>query len=79
MVSFMQNGANNRTLTDLSFAQSGGNQINIGQDQGFDNIQFPFNCKVTYNTLNSFRSASTNIVFEIQINEPGQWMITLFN
>jgi hypothetical protein len=75
----MQNGANNRTLTDLSFAQSGGNQISIGQDQGFDNVQFPFNCKVTYNTLNSFRSASTNIIFEIQINEPGQWMITLFN
>jgi len=79
MFSFMQNGANNRSVTGLSFAESSGTLLSIGQDQGFDNIQFPFNCKVTYNTLNSFRSASTNIIFEIQINEPGQWMITLFN
>ena len=79
MFSFMQNGANNRTVSGLSFAESGGNLINIGQDQGFDHVQFPFNCKVMYSTLNSFRSASTNIIFEIQINEPGQWLITLYN
>lgn len=79
MFAIMQNGANNRTVTDLSFAETGGNLINIGQEQGFDNIQFPFNCKVTYNTLNSLRSVSIPIVFEIQINEPGQWKITLYN
>jgi len=79
MFSFMQNGANNRSISGLLFTESSGTLLSIGQDQGFDNIQFPFNCKVQYNTLNSFRSASTNIIFEIQINEPGQWMITLFN
>jgi len=79
MFAFMQNGANNRSLTGLSFADSGGTPLSLGQEQGFDNIQFPFNCKVTYSTLNSLRSASIDVIFDIQINEPGQWKITLFN
>jgi len=79
MFAFMQNGSNNRSVSGLLFAESGGNLINIGQEQGFDNISFPFNCKVSYSSLNSFRTSSTNIIFEIQINEPGQWLVTLYN
>lgn len=79
MFSFMQNGGNNRSVTGLLFTESSGTLINLGQDQGFDNVQFPFNCKVSYSTLNSFRSANTDVIFDIQINEPGQWLITLFN
>jgi len=79
MFSFMQNGGNNRSITGLLFTESSGTLINLGQDQGFDNVQFPFNCKVSYSTLNSFRSANIDVVFDIQVNEPGQWTITLFN
>lgn len=79
MFSFLQNGGNNRSISGLTFAESSGTLINLGQDQGFDNVQFPFNCKVSYSTLNSFRSANIDVVFDIQVNEPGQWMITLFN
>jgi len=79
MFAFMQNGSNNRSLTSLSFADSGGTPLSIGQEQGFDNVQFPFNCKVTYSTLNSLRSASIDVIFDIQINEPGFWQITLYN
>jgi hypothetical protein len=79
MFSFMQNGGNNRSVSGLLFTESSGTMINLGQDQGFDNVQFPFNCKVTYSTLNSFRSANTDVIFDIQINEPGHWLITLYN
>lgn len=79
MFAFMQNGMNNRSIAGLSFAESGGTAISMGQEQGFDHIQFPFNCKVTYTSSNSFRTASFEIIFEIQINEPGQWMVTLYN
>jgi len=79
MFAFMQNGSNNRSLTSLSFADSGGTPLSMGQEQGFDNVQFPFNCKVTYSTLNSLRSASIDVIFDIQINEPGFWQITLYN
>lgn len=79
MFAFMQNGMNNRSIMGLSFAEDGGTAISIGPEQGFDSINFPYHCKVTYSSLNSFRTASYDIVFEIQINEPGQWMVTLYN
>jgi hypothetical protein len=79
MFSFMQNGKKNLSITGLSFAESDGSPITMGQEQGFDNIRFPFNCKVSYTTLNSFQAASFQIIFEIQITEPGQWLVTLYN
>ena len=50
-----------------------------GLDQRFDNIRFPFTCKVNYSTPNSLRTATYEVVFEIEINEPGQWLVTLSN
>lgn len=79
MFSFMQNGMNNRALAGLSFAENSGTSFTMGLDQGFDSVQFPFTCKITYSTQNSLRTASYDVVFEIQITEPGQWMVTLFN
>jgi len=79
MFAFIQNGKSNVSITGLSFAQSDGSPLDIGQERGFDNIRFPFTCKVSYTSLNSFQSASFQNIFEIQINEPGQWMVTLYN
>lgn len=79
MFSFMQNGMNNRALSGLSFAENSGTSFTMGLDQGFDSVQFPFTCKITYSTQNSLRTASYDVVFEIQINEPGQWLVTLYN
>lgn len=79
MFAFMQNGWYNSSVTNLSFAEGGGTAITIGQEQGFDNVRFPFNCRVTYTTQNSLRTASFDVVFDIQINEPGMWKITLNN
>jgi len=79
MFAFKQNGWYNSSVTNLSFAEDGGTAITIGQEQGFDNVQFPFNCRVTYTTLNSLRTANIDVVFDIQINEPGMWKITLTN
>jgi len=79
MFSFMQNGMNNRALAGLSFAENSGTSFTMGLDQGFDSVQFPFTCKINYTTPNSLRTVNYDIVFEIQINEPGQWLVTLFN
>jgi hypothetical protein len=79
MFAFMQNGMNNRSITGLSFAESGGVSLTLGQEQGFDNIRFPFNCKVTYTSSNSLRTSTYDIIFEIRINQPGQWLVTLYN
>jgi len=79
MFAFMQNGKTNLSISGLSFAQSDGSPLDIGQERGFDNIRFPFTCKVSYTSLNSFQSSSFQNIFEIQITEPGQWMVTLYN
>ncbi|MFY9151621.1 MAG: hypothetical protein WAO52_06395 [Prolixibacteraceae bacterium] len=79
MFTFMQNGTDNYSITDLSFAGNAGTSLNIGRDQGYDNISFPFTCKVMYVTSNSLRTASYRCVFEVQINQPGQWQVTLYN
>jgi hypothetical protein len=79
MFSFMQNGMNNRSISSLSFAENSGSATTIGLDQGFDSIRFPFSCKVNYSTPNSLRTATYEVVFEIEINEPGQWLVTLSN
>lgn len=79
MFAFMQNGKTNPSISGLSFAESGGIPLDIGQERGFDNIMFPFSCKVTYTSLNSLQSASFSNIFDIQITEPGQWLVTLYN
>jgi hypothetical protein len=79
MFALMQNGNYNSSITNLSFAENGGTAISVGQEQGFENIQFPFSCKVSYKTQNSLRTASLDVIFDILINEPGQWKITLYN
>lgn len=79
MFAFVQNGKTNLSISSLSFAESDGSSISIGQERGFDNIRFPFTCKVTYTSLNSFQSATFQNIFEIQITEPGQWLVTLYN
>ena len=68
MFAFIQNGKSNVSITGLSFAESDGSPLNIGQERGFDNIRFPFNCKVTYTSLNSFQTASFQNIFEIRFN-----------
>jgi hypothetical protein len=79
MFAFMQNGMYNRSVSGLSFAESGGVSLTLGQEQGFDNIRFPFTCKVIYTSSNSLRTSTYDIIFEIRINEPGQWLVTLNN
>ena len=79
MFAFIQNGKANVSITGLSFAETDGSPLSMGQQKGFDNIRFPFSCKVSYTSLNSFQSASYGNIFEIQITEPGQWMVTLYN
>lgn len=79
MFAFMQNGMTNQSITNLSLSQSSGTPITIGNQEGFERIQFPFYCKVIYYTENSLRTINYDVTFEIEINEPGEWLVTLNN
>jgi hypothetical protein len=79
MFAFLQNGMINYSISNVSFGVVGGTPVSIGQEQGFENIRFPFTCRVTYTTENQFRSTTFQVSFEIRINEPGDWLVTLHN
>lgn len=79
MFSFRQNGSNNTTLSNLLFGENGGRPLSVGAKRGFDNVSFPFTCKVSYVTANKFKSVAIDAIVEIQINEPGDWLVTIDN
>lgn len=73
LFSFNQLGKANATVPDLQFTFSSGSSFNQGTKQGFENIVFPFTCKISY------KAALYSADFEIEFNEAGDWEITLFN
>lgn len=72
-------GANNTDLDQFSIYGSSGTQYQTGATVGFDNIVFPFVCKVSYYTWNQMRSSRYYAVFEFEIIEPGRWNVKLYN
>lgn len=76
---FTQNGINNNTVSDLQMISDIGTYFELGTKKGYDNITFPVLCKVTYKSLNATRRAVYEVYFELIIEEPGEWLITLSN
>ena len=76
---FLQNGNQNTSVDNILFSPSSGNSYKLGNLQGFENVRFPFRCKITYSTLNSLKTMRSYVEFEIEITEPGEWTITLHN
>lgn len=78
---FMQSGQRN-SITNLSVIGDSGTQRGNAFDianSGYDNFSIPFNCKISYTTLNKMRSVSYDVEFELVINEPGVWQVILNN
>ena len=79
---FVQNGSRNN-IEDLTLTGDSGilfsSSYNQSLNEGFDNVKFPFKCAVTYKTLSKLKFQTFIVRFEILINEPGVWEITLNN
>jgi hypothetical protein len=73
----LQNGNSSLTLNNLNFSPTSGSSFRLGQNHGFENIDFPFECKVTFSTTNAFSAPDMNVDFEIKIIEPGSWEVVL--
>lgn len=79
LFAFIQNGTTNNLVTNLQIVCDSGTPLKLGEKSGFENILFPVNCKVTYQTPNAFRTVWYDVSFEFTINESGEWSINLFN
>ncbi|NVO09451.1 MAG: hypothetical protein HXX16_05765 [Bacteroidales bacterium] len=74
---FEQNGVYDTYVSNLRFTTTSGTNYSLGIKQGFDNVEFPFNCVVSYRTKNSYRVNPVDVSFEIEIKEPGCWEVHL--
>jgi hypothetical protein len=73
----MQNGSTTFNFSNLLITPSSGSSFRLGQNHGYESIDFPFHCRITFNAQNSYQTGDINVEFEIQIVEPGSWEVTL--
>ncbi|RPH34189.1 MAG: hypothetical protein EHM93_02200 [Bacteroidales bacterium] len=77
LVTLLQSSNTNSTVSNLVFSPSSGTETEVGSYKGFENIVFPFRCKVTYSTQNLIRTANYDVSFEFEINQEGEWEIKI--
>jgi len=78
-IKFLQNGGSNTGISGIMIQSDSGIRINSNNADGFENINFPFSCKISYQSLNKFRTQTNSISFEFIINKPGDWELILNN
>ncbi len=78
-IKFVQNGGNNATISDIMLQGDSGNRINTTNADGFENISFPFTCKISYVTPNKMNSQKYTAIFEFVIFKQGDWELILNN
>jgi hypothetical protein len=78
-VKLTMGGAPNTTVQDFSMVYSSGEEFRMSNVYGIQNVTYPVTVLVTYLTWNVFHTIQTNITFEFQINEPGNWDVNIQN
>lgn len=76
---FLQNGTQNRSITNFHLIANKGTYLKFGDREGYENIDFPVTCKATYITRSPSGTTTLRVEFEITINQPGDWLITIHN
>jgi hypothetical protein len=87
-------GKDNANVSDLDFFADNGTYRQVTNNYIYENVKFPIVIKISYTTSGKFElgvtetkpgvvsgggSTNINVVFEVTINEPGNWTITLNN
>ena len=75
---FSRNGAPSNGISNLLLQGSSGSEKMSASFTGFEQVEFPFKGKVSYQAPNSWMSAILNCELRIVINEPGSWVVTMF-
>lgn len=79
-IKIMQSGMPNTTVENYRFDWSSGNELPLQNfARGWENLEFPFEGKITYTTSNKLRTSTFTAQVNFIINQPGQWELTLHN
>lgn len=75
-------GKDNLNVSNFDFFADNGNYREVGKYYTYENVKFPVVLKINYVTNGKIDFSPQNTiaaVFEVTINEPGDWEITLNN
>ncbi len=78
-IKFMMAGTYNASIKGLLINVNNGSEIIIGNEHHFNDVIFPFNCKIMYESSNQLRTATYSCVLDFTINQPGEWEVKLEN
>jgi hypothetical protein len=56
-----------------------GSEIHLTSKIGYENVTFPFTGSIKYITWNKLRTAKFEVILEIEIFEPGYWIVEIQN
>ncbi len=79
LIDLYMNGVPNTEIEAFSILGTTGNEFRIGHSFGYENITFPFFCKINYKTWNKLHAYQHNVIFEFEIIEPGDWRVVITN
>ena len=79
LVNILQNGMKNTGISNFLMSGTAGIETTLGQEVGYDYIEFPITIKVSYITFNKLRTQQYPVTFEFKISEPGDWRVEIHN
>ena len=79
LIDIYMNGVPNIGIEVFSILGTSGSEFTLGRSVGYENINFPFLCKINYRTWNKLHTSQHNVIFEFEIKEPGDWRVVITN
>ena len=79
LVKILQNGMKNTGVSNFLMSGTTGVETMLGQDVGYDFVEFPITIKVSYITFNKMHTDQYPVHFEFKISEPGDWRVEIHN
>jgi len=73
------NGSSSTDLENINLYGSSGSQFRSGGAMGYQNVVFPFKCRLSYSSWNKTHTARNTKRFEFEISESGKWQVILHN
>jgi len=79
MFIFVQGGSQSSGISNLILFGSSGYEITNGSLVGFEKVSFPFKLRMTFKTMNAFKTGFTDCALEFKITQPGRWDVRISN
>ncbi|MFZ4549832.1 MAG: hypothetical protein ACOYN4_20455 [Bacteroidales bacterium] len=78
-IDISQNDSRNKGITNLNISTTSGLKSKIGESIVFTEVVFPVIVRIKYTPIHKTHFAESNVSFEFELFEPGDWTVELFN